>query len=441
MMLNTALDVWKFEQYRRRSAFQVMGYCVCIAKAAAETLKLNMALILVTVCRNMLTRLRSTAVNSIFPFDDSINFHKIIASAIAIGTVVHILAHVTCGFPRIITCPKSKFMTTMGLNFNYKQPTYPSLLGSAPGVTGILMILIMTFSFTLATHSFISVAKVPSPLHHLAGFIAFWYARHLLALVYGLLVVHSYFIFFTKKWYKKTACYAFSSGNGNHISRQCPLNTCEKAPPGFKYKSGMYLFIKYPDVSPFEWHPFSITSAPGNGYWSVHIRSLGDWTTALRNLFGKACEAQVKSKKANLVRPETTEMQNEDEPDSENKGNGPGRAYFYWVTRKQGSFEWFKGVMDEVAVSDHNNVIEMHNYLTSVYEEGDVRSTLMAMVQSLQYAKSDLDIVSGSRDTLCKAKLEESVFYCGSVKLTQLNLSQEFSNDTTTRFDFHKENL
>ncbi|CAL9083355.1 unnamed protein product [Musa acuminata var. zebrina] len=296
MMLNTALDAWKFEQYRRRSAFQVMGYCVCIAKAAAETLKLNMALILITVRRNMLTRLRLTALNSIFPFDDNINFHKIIASAIAIGTVVHTLAHVTCDFPRIITCPKSKFMTTMGLNFNYKQPTYPSLPASAPGVTGTLMILIMTFSFTLATHSFRrSVVKLPSPLHHLAGFNAFWYAHHLLALVYSLLVVHSYFIFLTKKWYKKTTwmyltipvlfyaceglirklheksyCVAIIKAAiypGNVLSIQV------KKPPGFKCKSGMYLFIKYPDVTPFEWHPFSITSTAGDGYLSVHIRS------------------------------------------------------------------------------------------------------------------------------------------------------------------------
>ena len=83
------------------------------------------------------------------------------------------------------------------------------------------------------------------------------------------------------------------------------------------------------------------------------------------------------------------------------------------------------------------NVIEMHNYLTSVYEEGDARSALIAMVQSLQHAKNGVDIVSGSRvtdlhpivryenmtcsflvsnscmtdtHTLCKAKLEESVY-------------------------------
>lgn len=27
-------------------------------------------------------------------------------------------------------------------------------------------------------------------------------------------------------------------------------------------------------------------------------------------------------------------------------------AYFYWVTREQGSFDWFKGVMNEVAEID-----------------------------------------------------------------------------------------
>lgn len=30
------------------------------------------------------------------------------------------------------------------------------------------------------------------------------------------------------------------------------------------------------------------------------------------------------------------------------------RAYFYWVTREQASFEWFKGVMDDIAEFDRN---------------------------------------------------------------------------------------
>lgn len=104
-------------------------------------------------------------------------------------------------------------------------------------------------------------------------------------------------------------------------------------------------------------------------------------------------------------------------------------AYFYWVTREQGSFDWFKGVMNEVADIDQRvcqfslesynylqrivqisllivnsllelqGVIEMHNYLTSVYEEGDARSTLITMVQALNHAKNGVDIVSGTRVT------------------------------------------
>lgn len=43
------------------------------------------------------------------------------------------------------------------------------------------------------------------------------------------------------------------------------------------------------------------------------------------------------------------------------------------------------------------HVIEMHNYLTSVYEEGDARSALISMVQQLQHAKNGVDVLSESR--------------------------------------------
>ncbi|KAH7656820.1 NAD(P)H oxidase (H(2)O(2)-forming) protein [Dioscorea alata] len=544
LMLNIGLFTWKFIEFRRKTAYQVMGYCVSVAKGSAETLKLNMALILFPVCRNTITRLRSTALSRIIPFDDNINFHKLMAIAIAIGTLSHTVAHLACDFPRLIACPYPKFMRTLGPNFNYKQPTYPSLISSIAGVTGIIMIIVMVFSYTLATHSFRrSVVKLPSPLHHLAGFNAFWYAHHLLVLIYALLVLHSCFIYLTTTWYKKTAWMYISIPLTIYISERLTRVLREKnyhvniikaaiypgnvlsiqmrKPPGFRYKSGMYLFLKCPDVSPFEWHPFSITSAPGDPFLSVHIRTLGDWTTELRNLFAKACEVEVVAKKVNLVRQETTviadaqvqptsfpkllidgpygapaqnykkydillliglgigatpfisilrdllndikaneELQRTHATDADLiKAKGPGRAYFYWVTREQGSFEWFKGVMNDVGESDHNNVIEMHNYLTSVYEEGDARSALIAMVQSLQHAKNGLDIVSGSRirthfarpnwrkvyTDLANAHKSAriGVFYCGPPTLTKQlrDLSVEFSHETSTRFHFHKENF
>ena len=71
------LFIWKFIQYRNRYVFDVMGYCVTTAKGAAETLKLNMALILLPVCRNTITWLRNTKAARALPFDDNINFHKV----------------------------------------------------------------------------------------------------------------------------------------------------------------------------------------------------------------------------------------------------------------------------------------------------------------------------------------------------------------------------
>ncbi|ONM38417.1 respiratory burst oxidase2 [Zea mays] len=71
------LFTWKFMQYRNRYVFNVMGYCVTTAKGAAETLKLNMAIILLPVCRNTITWLRNTRAARALPFDDNINFHKV----------------------------------------------------------------------------------------------------------------------------------------------------------------------------------------------------------------------------------------------------------------------------------------------------------------------------------------------------------------------------
>ena len=72
------LFTWKFIQYKDRAVYHVMGYYVCTAKGAAETLKFNMALILFPVCRNTITWLRNkTKLVVAVPFDDNLNFHKV----------------------------------------------------------------------------------------------------------------------------------------------------------------------------------------------------------------------------------------------------------------------------------------------------------------------------------------------------------------------------
>jgi len=54
----------------------------------------------------------------------------------------------------------------------------------------------------------------------------------------------------------------------------------------FSYSGGQYIFIMIPQLSIYQWHPFSISSAPHQDTVSVHIRVLGDWTQSLFELAG-----------------------------------------------------------------------------------------------------------------------------------------------------------
>uniref|UniRef100_A0A2N9GUU5 Uncharacterized protein n=1 Tax=Fagus sylvatica TaxID=28930 RepID=A0A2N9GUU5_FAGSY len=545
------------KKYKNKSAFKALHYCLPTAKGAGETLKFNMALILFPVCRNTITRLRSTKLAYFIPFDDNINFHKTIAGAIVIGVIVHAGNHLACDFPRLINLSEQDYKKYLGDDFGKHRPSYAHLAKGIDGVTGILMVILMTVAFTLATRWFRrNLIKLPKPLNKLTGFNAFWYSHHLLVLVYVLLILHGQFIYLVHEWYLKTTwmylaipvfLYAgertlrfFRSGSytvrllkvaiypGNVLALQM------SKPPQFMYKSGQYMYVQCPAVSPFEWHPFSITSAPGDDFLSVHIRQLGDWTQELKRVFSEACEPPLAGKSGLLRADETTrkslpkllidgpygapaqdyrkydvlllvglgigatpfisilkdllnniikmEEEEEDLVSDANResdlSNGstdspmankvcPKRkkplkttnAYFYWVTREQGSFDWFKGVMNEVADLDQRGVIEMHNYLTSVYEEGDARSALITMVQALNHAKNGVDIVSGTRvrthfarpnwkkvfskicSKHCSARI--GVFYCGAPVLAKelSKLCYEFNHKGPTKFEFHKEHF
>ncbi|XP_047337740.1 respiratory burst oxidase homolog protein A [Impatiens glandulifera] len=562
IIIMVGLFTWKFFQYKQKSAFNVMGYCLLTAKGAGETLKFNMALILLPVCRNIITWIRSTRLAYFIPFDDNINFHKTIAAAIVVGVILHAGDHLACDFPRLINSSQDDYERYLMDDFGAVKPKYIDLVRGVEGVTGVLMVILMAIAFTLATRWFRrSLIKLPKPFDRLSGFNAFWYSHHLLVIVYILLIVHGLQLYLVHKWYLKTTwmylavpvlLYAgerslrfFRSGfstvrilkvaiyPGNVLTLQMTK------PAQFRYKSGQYMFVQCPAVSPFEWHPFSITSAPGDDFLSIHVRQLGDWTQELKRVFSEACEPPLGGKSGLLRADETTkkslpkllidgpygapaqdyskydvlllvglgigatpfisilkdllnnivkiEEQEEavsdrcklsdlmaldtDFPSSNyNKAPDPSppkrkktmkttNAYFYWVTREQGSFDWFKGVMNEVAELDQRGVIEMHNYLTSVYEEGDARSALITMVQALNHAKNGLDIVSGTRvrthfarpnwrKVLSRLSTKHSnarigVFYCGVPVLAKeiSRLCYEFNQKGSTKFEFHKEHF
>ncbi|VAI11040.1 unnamed protein product [Triticum turgidum subsp. durum] len=507
-----ALFIWKFIQYRNRAVFNIMGYCVATAKGAAETLKFNMALVLFPVCRNTITWIRSkTKIGAVVPFNDNINFHKVIAAGVAVGVVLHAGAHLTCDFPLLLHASDAKYEPMKPFFGETRPPNYWWFVKGTAGWTGIVMVVLMSISFVLAQPWFRrNKLKDSNPLKKMTGFNAFWFTHHLFAIVYALLIVHGTSLYLTKEWYKKTV--AVYPGN--------VLALYMSKPPGFKYRSGQYIFINCGAVSPYEWHPFSVTSAPGDNYLSVHIRTRGDWTSRLRTVFSEACRPPTEGESGllradlsvgitdsnarfpklmidgpygapaqdyreydvllliglgigatpliSIVKDVLNHIQRGEsvggtEPDGSGKAKKKPfmtkRAYSYWVTREEGSFEWFRGVMNEVAEKDKDGVIELHNHCSSVYQEGDARSALIVMLQELNHAKKGVDILSGTsvkthfarpnwrsvfkRIAVNHENQRVGVFYCGEpVLVAQLRqLSADFTHNTNTKFDFHKENF
>ncbi|VAI25408.1 unnamed protein product [Triticum turgidum subsp. durum] len=202
-----ALFVWKFIQYRNRAVFNIMGYCVATAKGAAETLKFNMALVLFPVCRNTITWIRSkTKIGAVVPFNDNINFHKVIAAGVAVGVVLHAGAHLTCDFPLLLHASDAKYEPMKPFFGETRPPNYWWFVKGTAGWTGIVMVVLMSISFVLAQPWFRrNKLKDTNPLKKMTGFNAFWFTHHLFAIVYALLIVHGTSLYLTKEWYKKTS--------------------------------------------------------------------------------------------------------------------------------------------------------------------------------------------------------------------------------------------
>ncbi|KAL5544619.1 hypothetical protein UlMin_008403 [Ulmus minor] len=519
LVICLALFTWKFIQYQNRAAFEVMGYCLSTAKGAAETLKFNMALILLPVCRNTLTRLRSNRmINSVIPFNDNINFHKLIAGGIVVGVILHGGTHLACDFPRISSSDGSIFQQTIASGFGYHQPSYLQILATTEVATGIVMVILMTIAFSLATKwPRRQSPLLPRSVRHVTGYNTFWYSHHLFIPVYALLIIHSMFLFLTNKASEKTTWMYIAIPvliyAGERILRAVRSGSCEvqilkasffpgkvlslklQKPEGFRYQSGMYINIQCPQISPFEWHPFSLTSGPEDDYLSVHIRTLGDWSYQIYILFQEATLSGTKKyPKIYIDGPYGAASQDHVKYDMvvliglgigatpfisilKDVANGVGKlhcnhigcedcsvrkgplkAYLYWVTREQSSFDWFRDIMEEISNSDQKqSVVEFHNFLTSIYEEGDARSAFISAIQALHHAKHGIDIVSRTPvrthfarpnwfsifSKLARKHRGEKigVFYCGPSALAKEleRLCTKFSTKTTTRFVFHKE--
>lgn len=87
-------------------------------------------------------------------------------------------------------------------------------------------------------------------------------------------VVYRYFYLAKTKYPREAQAYALAA---NVIKISFPKGQ-------FNYRAGQYIFICIPELTRFQWHPFSLSSSPNQDIVSIHIRVLGDWTSQLLDL-------------------------------------------------------------------------------------------------------------------------------------------------------------
>lgn len=406
-----------------------LNYSLWIARGGGLCLIWDCSIILLPVCRNILRILRVSFINKLIPIDENIWFHKITAYSILFCTIVHSLGH-------YVNFYKMDRLYRQDPEGPFKLTAAELLYKSPAGITGHIMLLSMVLMYTTAKQT-----------QRNKSFEAFWYTHHLAFVMLGALMFHgigcivkdqngkcrgynSYqylaigYVLYVIERIIRVYRARLDTRLVKAIQHPAGVIELQIQKPSFSYKPGQYMFVNVPDISKYQWHPFTITSSPFEDYVSVHIRQVGDWTRSLGTRLGVEKDDRKGASGARQGgapgRPEKkTELSDngkiismrsgfsmptvqidgpfgaptEDVFDHEIVvlvGSGIGvtpfasilrdiwyrannnmplktkRIEFYWVSRDLASFKWFQSLLSTIEQSMLNVKLQIHIYCTAV---------------------------------------------------------------------------
>ncbi|KAI8810152.1 ferric reductase NAD binding domain-containing protein [Cladochytrium replicatum] len=484
---NVALYVYGFFKQKNDPGLTLLnsiGYSVYLSRGAGLVMCYTCTALLLPVCRNLIAVLRTTPLRHIMDFDDNIYFHKCAAYANLFFTIVHVNAHYQNFF-------QVEIKLFSALPFRAWQIHYMTWAGT----TGHIMLVIM---FLMHTSAKIEVRR--------RKFEIFWITHHLYFFYYILLFFHGYGCFvktgkgecrpYNNFYYTVPVfcLYFLERCLREYRARQFtalikvvfhPGNTMEIQfeKPSFKYKPGQYLFINIPEVSRVEWHPFTITSTPEEGFVSIHIRLVGDWTKKASQLLGCYQNGISKMNSSQLPTIRIDGPYGAPAEDFYNYkvgvlvGAGIGvtpsasllksvwyryyrkapmklqKVYFFWINRDKEAFEWFHSLLATLEESVPTSFLEIHVYLTGKLSVDDIQNIVLNQDEEMDpltelrtrchYGRPNWDAifqsVAAANNSFGNA--EVGVFYCGPSPLAETlrKTCKQVTANGGTKFVFRKE--
>lgn len=532
----------------------LLGHSLAIARSAAACLNFNCMLILLPVCRNMLSFVRGWLEccprRARRILDKTIRFHKLCAYAITVITLVHYYAH-SANVHRFATAQTeptfdtsdplekrirvlliaklAKFGEKDGETYlnPIRKPIYPTggIFELTGGWTGVIMALCLLLMLTSSTE-FIRRSY----------FELFWYVHHLFIIFFGFMLfhgsgsqirrqtntdVHNPEYCSTVDWSTDSKCsttlpqfeglaptswiwiivpiilyvcerilrllrYMQPVEILNIVNHPSKVIEIQMKKRDFKANVGQYIFIQCPAISHLEWHPFTLTSAPEEDYFSVHIRIVGDWTSSLYYAVGAdeygVVHPSWKMPRLAVDGPFGTASESVFDYDvvlcvgsgigvtpfasllksvyyrqvhHGNDGVKLKKVYFFWICREMDAFEWFADMLlhleNQLTEAGQTDLIEYHIYLTrgwsarqaraiTLSDEGD-RDVITGLEQKTNFGRPNWDEVF-QKIASQHVGSDIGVFFCGVAALsTVLHRMCNKHSTSSTAFHYNKENF
>ncbi|TNY18171.1 NADPH oxidase [Rhodotorula diobovata] len=277
----------------RLAGLNSLRYSVWISRGAGLCLGVDGLLIVLPVLRNCI-RIARPLIGWAVPLDENLWCHRQFAYSLLFWTIVHTTAH----YVNMINVERTQIR---------KETAWAILFTQPGGFTGHVMLLLMLLMFSTAH------AKIRKQAYE-----AFWYTHHLAVLFLLGLYVHAVGCFVRGALPDQPVrCLGYNTWTWTiwggvalfveRLTREIrarrrtlligvllhPQGALELrfVKPSFSYKAGQWVYLNLPELSRFQWHPFTISSAPDDPCVSVHIRQVGDWTQALAARLG--CTPEV----------------------------------------------------------------------------------------------------------------------------------------------------
>ncbi|XP_077298120.1 dual oxidase [Arctopsyche grandis] len=408
----------------------IMGVGIAITRGAAASLSFCYSLLLLTMSRNLITKLKEFSIQQYIPLDSHIQFHKIAACTALFFSLLHTIGHLV-NFYHISTQPIEHLRClTREVHFtsDYKPGITYWLFQTITGLTGVLLFIIMVIIFVFA-----------HPTIRKRAYNYFWRAHSLYVFLYALSLIHGlarltgaprFYIFFTgpaiiyvlDKVVSLRTKYMALDVMETELLPSDVIKIKFYRPPNLKYLSGQWVRLACTAFNSEEFHSFTLTSAPHENFLSCHIKAQGPWTWKLRNYFdpcnfntedqpririqgpfGGGNQDWYKFEVAVMVgggigvTPYASILNDLVFGTSTNRYSGVAckKVYFLWICPSHKHFEWFIDVLRDVERKDVTNVLEIHIFITQFFHKFDLRTTMLYICENHFQRLSKMSMFTG----------------------------------------------